>query len=272
MKKALYTLTPGRSGTVYLTALLQHNLANATVIHERTGFPHLGVNTPDASHATTFNHVGNVEPVRQFWQRKLQRDAADSAEWFVEISHHLGKAGLIENFDLLTGKREVNLVLLRRDPFKVAWSYINRFEFINNGFTWLFTLDPAYPRRIIDSTEYRKQGMFGNAIWYVNEVYARQAYYRLLLESTEGVRTHLVKLETLTTGTGAADFLGALTNRTVSPNDTKIPSPQNESGQRFFDDTVKEDAHKLLQMLWRDPDVAGAEFYHGGGRLGAPDG
>ena len=270
MKQAIYTLSPGRSGTVFLTALMQQNLAHATVYHERTGFPHFGVNTPDASHATTFNYVGNVDLVRRFWQQKLQRDAADPAHWFVEISHHLSKAGMIENFDMLRSHRHIHLILLRRDPFKVAWSYINRFEFINNGFTWLFTLDPAYPRRIIDSSEYIKQGMFGNAIWYVNEVYARQAYYRQLLKPYSEICTYSLDLADITNKRGAMRFLREMTGQALSEDQIKMPPPQNQTNQVFFNAKIAADVKKLFDKLWQDPDAAGENFFASGRRLGDP--
>ena len=270
IKQAIYTLTPGRSGTVYLAELLKQNLPDALVYHERTGFPHFGVNTPDASHATTFNHVGNVNLVKEFWRNKLARDAMENPRWFVEISHHLAKAGLIENLDALTGHRNTKLIFLRRDPFKVAWSYINRFEFINNGYTWLFSLDPAYPRRIVDSTEYCKQGVFGRSIWYVNEVYARQAYYQKLLATAESVSVYPVHLENIVEPAGAANFITNLTGIKFEPQTINLPSPQNAAPQIFFDDNVKQNVKALLDNLWQDPESAGADYFNAGHRLGEP--
>ena len=270
MKQAIYTLTPGRTGTVFLTALIKQNLANATVYHERTGFPHFGINTPDASHTTTFNHIGNVDLIQRFWTQKLKRDAENPAHWFVEISHHLAKAGMIENFHHLHNERHIHLIMLRRDPLSVAWSYINRFEFINNGYTWLFSLDPAYPRRIIDSAAFTKQGMFGNAIWYVNEVYARQAYYRCLLNSDANVSIYAIDLENIVTHSGAAEFLSVLTGTGVASGAVKMPAPQNESKAAFFDHKAKADVQQLLARLWRDPDKAGVAYFESGRRLGDP--
>ncbi|MGR8946514.1 MAG: hypothetical protein ACU84Q_00600 [Gammaproteobacteria bacterium] len=58
----------------------------------------------------------------KLWRGISLRDAAEKPPRFVEISRHLVKAGLIESFDTLIGQRKTNLILLRRDPFKVAWS------------------------------------------------------------------------------------------------------------------------------------------------------
>lgn len=268
MKNALYTVTSGRSGTKFLAELLRHNLADSLVFHERTGFPHFGVNTPDASHATTFNHVGNVSHVQSFWAKKLQRDCGESQHWVVDVSHHLAKAGLIENLSVITPSHRVTIVLLRRDPFKVAWSYINRFDFVNNGFTWLFSLDSNYPRRIIDSAAFAKQGVFGKSIWYVNEVYARQAYYRRMLKEHDNIKVLDVTLEALSEVQGALAFLTELVGKHVEANKLILPKPQNRIAQVHFDHKVKADVQKLFHQLWIDPDAAGASFYEAGGRLG----
>jgi len=269
MKKALYTVTSGRSGTAYLTELLRENLNDAEVFHERTGFPHFGVNTPDASHATTFNHVGNVAHVQRFWREKLQRDAGEEQTWFADISHHLAKAGLVENIELLLPHRQVFLVLLRRDPFSIAWSYINRFEFVNNGFTWLFSLDANYPRKIIDAKEFAKQGVFGKSIWYFNEVFARQAYYRELLSDVAGVTVLHANLSDISRPAGAAKLLEQLTGEVCEMSGVIVPPSMNASKQVYFNDNVKRDIKKLFENLWIDPDTAGWEYFQSGRRLGA---
>ena len=117
-ERLIYTVTTGRSGTVFLAELLRSNLPpeKATVIHERTGYPNFGVHTPDASHLTTFNNVGNIPLVREFFRRKLELALATPPETFVEISHFLCKAGLVENLDFVSSRAEVHLFALRRDP------------------------------------------------------------------------------------------------------------------------------------------------------------
>ncbi len=150
-KQFIYTITTGRSGTTYLTELLKRNIADAEVYHERSSYTRLGIDSPDASHFTLFNSVGNVAQVRAFWQQKFERDAAGPSSCYAELSHPLSKAGLIENLDLLEGRGVVHLILLKRDILEILWSFVNRFDFENNAFTWLFTLDPFYPNVIVRS-------------------------------------------------------------------------------------------------------------------------
>ena len=67
-KRLLYSISTGRCGTMFLANLIRANLRQdaAVVHHERTGFLNFGVHTPDLSHLTTFNTVGNVAHVREF--------------------------------------------------------------------------------------------------------------------------------------------------------------------------------------------------------------
>ena len=65
------------------------------------------------------------------------RDLETKQPVHAEISHFLCKAGLIENLPLVGGKAKVELIALKREPFKIAWSFANRFNFLNYGFTWL---------------------------------------------------------------------------------------------------------------------------------------
>ena len=104
-KTFIFTVTTGRSGTGYLTRLLSENLVDAEVHHERLGYQAFGVDTPDASHFTLFNSVGNVVQVQDFWRQKL-----------TEISHFNAKAGLIENLGGLHEHGDVHLIVLYRDP------------------------------------------------------------------------------------------------------------------------------------------------------------
>jgi hypothetical protein len=158
MKNLIFTITTGRSGTVYLTELLRRNLPNGEVHHERFGYQDFSVETPDASHFMLFNSAGNVKQVQDFWEQKLVRNVQTSADWYVEISHVLSKAGLLENLHHLAG-HAVHIVILTRNVEDVAWSFYNRFDFFNFGFTWLFSLDPRYPNKLVTSADLMKAGM-----------------------------------------------------------------------------------------------------------------
>lgn len=273
-ERLVYTVTTGRSGTVYLAELLRSNLPdeNARVIHERTGYPNFGVHTPDASHLTTFNNVGNAAPVREFFRRKLELDLAEPRATFVEISHFLCKAGLVENLDLVSSRAEVHLLALRRDPRKIAWSFINRFDFFNTGFTWLFSLDPRYPNVIVPFEPYREFGMFGAASWYVAEMFARISYYReLVAGEMPAVRWHELSLEEIVTPGGAAALLGGIGDPAcASAGAPLLPPKRNETKAEFFGDDEKKVLERIFERCWGDPDAAGREYYGSGRRLGAP--
>ncbi|MEM7699864.1 MAG: hypothetical protein AAF236_15825 [Verrucomicrobiota bacterium] len=268
-EQLVYSLSTGRCGTVYLTHLIQQNIApdRGRVYHERVGFPHFGINTPDASHLTTFNQVGNAPNVARFFQRKFERDLGTPQPTHVELSHFLGKAGLVENLAYLDGRARVDLIALRRDPYKIAWSFINRFDFINNGFTWLFSLDPAYRNVIVPSAPFREAGMFGSAVWYVAEMFARISYYRSLVESElPWIHWHETRLEEIIEPAGSIDLLNALGFET-EPESLIIPEKQNETKQEFFGEKEAAFTRKLMDRLFGDPDALGRAFFESGRRL-----
>ena len=101
---------------MFLANLFRANLPDevAAVHHERLNFLSFGVHTPDLSHMTMFNTVGNVPHIRAFWQRKLGYDQAEQAPAYVEMSHVLSKAGLFENLDLIDKDRSVDIIVLTR--------------------------------------------------------------------------------------------------------------------------------------------------------------
>jgi hypothetical protein len=268
----IYPIATGRSGTVFLTALLKENAnpQEALIFHERTGYPNFGVHTPDASHFTTYNHVGNTPLVSAFFTQKLDHDLKTAQPVHAEISHFLFKAGLIENLPLVHSKATVKLVALKRDPLKIAWSFVNRFNFFNYGFSWLFGLDPRYPNVIVPSKAFRQYGMFGSAVWYVQEIFSRMEYYRILIaETMPHVDFKYTALENIITKEGAASLLQYL-GFSVTEDSVVIPEKQNETRQRFFGDKEYEVTKNVYERLWKSPEELGREFYKAGNRLGNP--
>ncbi|MGH1368093.1 MAG: hypothetical protein ACRBCL_05705 [Maritimibacter sp.] len=243
-KKFIFPITTGRSGTVFLTELMKLNAPEAETHHERVGFQTLGLDTPDASHFTLFNSVGNVQRVQDYWKMKCDRVLASKAETYAEISHFLFKAGLIENIAPLAEAGDVQLVLLTRDPFKIQWSYVNRFEFSNFGYTWLFALDPRYPNVMVKSAPFMEHGVAGAALWYVHEVFARQEYYARLVADMPNVHIHRVDLSEITTPEGAAKLLTAL-GETTTTDTLKMPPRQNATKQMHFGEDMKNHCKRL---------------------------
>lgn len=264
--KYLFTITTGRSGTVYLTDLLKRNLTDACIFHERMGFQSLGVNTPDASHFTLFNSVGNTEKVQAFWQQKFDRDVKTPNEWYIETSHFLSKAGLMENIHLLKEHAdEIHIVHLRRHVFKTFWSYVNRFDFFNVGFTWLFTLDPRYPKKIIDSKPFLEHGMYGIALWYVMEMRCRAEYYKQIFSQDPSVHFHTIDLESIIQQHGAAAFLSQLMGEKVS--NCELPSRQNETKEEFFGEKEREYCLQLVKRFKFNPSEIAKAYIKAGFRL-----
>lgn len=268
-KQFIYTITTGRSGTAYLTELLKRNIADAEVYHERWSYTRFGIDTPDASHFTLFNSVGNVAKVRAFWQQKFERDAAGPRSCYAELSHPLPKAGLIENLDLLRGRGVVHLIVLKRDILEILWSFMNRFDFENNAFTWLFTLDPSYPNVIVRSEPLRKYGAMGIALWYIVEMFTRAEYYRLLLSGTPDVLVHDASLDEIAGAEGAAELLDRL-GVARQDNEVRLPDRKNETKSWFFGEAKHAEAKKLVNALKFDPVTMARKYYESGRRLGTP--
>lgn len=262
----IYTISTGRSGTTFLADLMRANLTGAQVHHERVGWLDLGVNCPDTSHCTRFNTLGNVEHVRAFWRRKLRADAATPCETYVETSHINAKAGLIENLDLVPEGVRIVIVALTRNPFEIAWSFYNRFDFANYAFTWLAALDPRYKNVIVSSVPFRKHGMVGSCFWYVIEMFTRAAYYRRLLADASGVAFFPATLEEIATEDGARDLMSRLHQREVDY--VRLPPQANARKQTFFDDTERKRVLRLYKGFKWDAEALASDYFDAGRRLG----
>jgi hypothetical protein len=267
-RQFLFPLTTGRSGTVFLTELLRLNWSGAEVYHERLGYETLGVDSPDASHFTRFNSVGNDDHVQAFWRQKLARLVETPSERYAEVSHFLFKAGLVENIAPLTEAGEVHLVILTRDAFKIQWSYVNRFEFSNFGFTWLFALDPRYPNTVVQSRPFMEHGVAGTSLWYVHEVFARAEYYALLTADMPNVHIHRVDLSEITRPEGAARLLAAL-GEPVAPDAVKMPPRQNATKAEMVDAKMKAYCQRLATSTPLQSEAIARQYFDSGKRLGS---
>ncbi len=222
----VFTITTGRSGTAFLAELLSANLSDAEVHHELLGWDQFGVNTPDVSHMTLFNSQGNVDKVQDFWRQKLNRIAQSSASFYVETSHLLAKAGLIENLAPLSRVGRIHLILLERDTFATIKSFRSRFDFENPGNMWMWYLDPSYPRNLCNSAEMVRLGVNGICLWYICEMRLRAAYYEKLLAQNPAIRFHRTSIEAIAGRAGAAQLLSAL--GVAKPEaEIVLPEPQN---------------------------------------------
>lgn len=268
-KDFVFTITTGRSGTEYLTELFRRNTPSAAIFHERVDFDSFGVHTPDLSHFMLFNSVGNVTKVREFWHQKLQADAETPQDWYIETSHMLAKAGLMENLDFLDGDgHTIHVVVLKRDWFSIFWSLLDRGEFrFMGGHTWLHWLDPRYFNQIVDSAPFMERGEWGCAMWYVTEVFVRAEYYKLLLAGHPAVRLHELDLEALATTAGAAAGLSAI--GALPPGAAvELPPVMNERKGDSLGAEVKSRAREFYDECSVDASALAREYYDRGRRLG----
>ncbi|MFP6743391.1 MAG: hypothetical protein VCD33_17500 [Alphaproteobacteria bacterium] len=270
-KHFVFTMTPGRSGTGYLAALLEGNGGPAdqvAVHHEFLGFDDFGRETPEMSHFTGFNCHGNTPAVRRFWEQKLGRIAATPGSHYVETSHLLMKAGLVENIDLLTDAGTVHFVVLRRDPAATVRSYRRRGDFVNRINMRLWCLDPDYPRNIVKADAAMASDKDGICLWYICEVMTRAAHYRQILAGNDRVVFHDAALETL----ADAETVNALLDGLHLPRATAnlaIPGRINESPPHFRllpDEAARIDA--VIKKYPFDPDALARDYIEKGGSLG----
>jgi hypothetical protein len=266
MKKFVFPITTGRSGTAFLTELLRANWPEAQVFHERTSYTGMGVDSPDASHLMLFNSVGNVRKVQEFWEQKFDRLLKDGTKPYAEISHFLFKAGLVENLGPLLAEGEVHLVLLTRDMSKIHWSYVNRHEFTNNGYTWLFALDPSYPSALVSSTVFKPYGSIGSALWYVYEVFTRMDYYEMLMADVPNVHIHRVDLSEIVTRKGAAKLLRAFGCDTA-PSKVTLPPKTNATPRYNYGEDTRARCLDLLQKAPLDSQSIAKTYFESGRRL-----
>lgn len=263
----VFTATTGRSGTTYLGELLRANLSDASVYHERAGYLAFGVDSPDASHFTLFNSAGNVAPVQEFWRRKTARVLAETASWYIETSHLLLKAGLLENITPLTDSGKVTVIVLRRNIADTVISFVERHDFVNPGFTWLWTLDWNYPNKIVDPKLLFRHGAAGAALWYVVEMQARAEYYKLLLEGAPNLRFVNAALEDIAISAGADQLLSTLTGRAVK--DAVVPGRANELRSHRLSEAARDNLHGLVRRTNFDPAALARVFFESGRRLGS---
>ena len=270
-RRLLYSISTGRCGTMFLANLIRANLREETAVvhHERLGFLNFGVHTPDLSHMTTFNAVGNVTHIREFWQRKLAYDQAESVPAYIEMSHVLAKAGLLENLDLIDKNRAVDIVVLTRPIEDIVWSFVNHFDFAGYGFMWPFTLDPNYPNTIL---KLRPEHLSPVRIahWYVCEMWTRAAYYEQLLRDTPNLRFHRISLTDIADERGADAFIGRLFPDERSTSFV-MPPKANETRSPYFPPAIRDEVQRICRDIPVDFGRIAAEFIRAGKRLETPE-
>lgn len=264
----VFTLTAGRTGTNWLAAMLGANLPDCEAHHEILGYDRFGHDSPDLSHLTLFNSKGNCDEVRGFWERKADRVGLCEAQWYVETSHVLMKAGLVEHLELFSRQGPVHLIVLTRDAAQIVASLTQRGDMVNVGNQWLWYLDPDYPQNILDSAPFKASGLAAIRLWYVLEIQARQGYYEAMVAEMENVHVHRYDLSVLREEAGSRSLLSDLG---CDLDTLELPAPKNitQPGRRLGSQE-KETIEKLVASIPGDAVDVGRQFFSQGFRLGQP--
>ena len=117
---------------------------------------------------------GQTKLLREFWKRKFANIELSTADVYVETSHQLAKAGLLENLDLCNCP--VTIVLLRRARLRTVASYLKVGAFSECINMWLWFLSPSYKNNIVPFDDYSRHAG-GPQFWYYDEIEARQSFY-----------------------------------------------------------------------------------------------
>lgn len=257
--RLFFTLTPGRTGTMFLAKLIQANLPHVHAHHERIQWGEWGIDHPDISHMHAFNVHGNTAHVRAFWRRKLARIEQSGAETYVETSHVLMKAGLVENLRDLAQHHEVHFLQLQR-PINETWlSFHQRQDFTNFGNMWMWYLDPRYPKNLVKSEPFVPLGAHGIRLWYLLEMRTRSAFYAQSCARHPHLHFHNLTLAQITNPATAS----AVVQRVDPSFDpaTLIMPPKANSTQRPAGEQLRNLAAQFAEKVRAYDPIAAARQY-----------
>jgi len=267
-KNFVFTVTTGRSGTLYLKELLEVNLSEIESHHEILwGFDKFGKETPDVSHFHEFNSGGNTTKIMKFWMQKFSRIAKTKSNYYVETSHLLAKAGLVENLGLLKNFGQVYLVLLKRDVLKTLISMHKRNTYLNVGNMWLWHLDPSYSKNIVNVEPYKRFELQGLRLWYIHEMRARAEYYKQLLENDKGITIVDVDIDELNDNKGVEKFLGRLGYK-AKKDKIEVLAPKHVGPKTALDPGLEEHFKKMIKSFIFSAEKLAKGYIEAGRRLG----
>lgn len=201
--KLVFTFCSGRCGTQSISGYFsQVQEEKDTIGHEFLQPDLTGEMTPGTDTLANYNCRGfRNRGVQDFWERKFTNVANLGAfqehSLYVETSHLLGKAGLVEallqqltSISFLQVKPEIYLLFPARDPLDTIASMYIRGDYhsIENRRVWY--LEPTYQRNLIlydapdlpfdDSSEDMR---INHIAWYYWEMRVRQTMWiNLLME------------------------------------------------------------------------------------------
>lgn len=268
-KHFIFTITPGRTGTLYLTNLLGANLPDCQAHHELIfGFDKFGVDTPEISHFHTFNSKGNTTKIQKFWKRKLTKIGKTKTRYYVETSHLLAKAGLVENLDYLKKYGKIHLIILKRDLLKIILSLHNRLDLINIGSAWMWFLDPAYPRKLVNPQNFADLGTYRTRFWYLCEMFTRAEYYKQLLKADKKILFHEYDIEQLNSKKQVRTLLVNLGFKKSEASIIIPPKANQYEFKREMDNKTLNQLKQTIKNMDFDPVEIAQNMIKSGERIG----
>ena len=161
-KKIIFTVTPGRSGTTYLTKLLA-TVPDVTSLHEPA---------PNFYYAMRLAQEHPIAAYNFLYQYKIPAIIQCSTPVYAESSHLTCK-GFIEPM-IRMGLRP-HLITLRRQPREVAWSFLGKKNIPTRTGTD-YVLQPS-DRGVVPLLNWETLSDYQLCYWYALEIERRQHLY-----------------------------------------------------------------------------------------------
>jgi hypothetical protein len=214
-KTLIFTVTPGRSGTKYLTALLG-SVPGIAAHHE-----------PMPDFVTAMRRGQQDPEIALAFLRdvKLPGIAAMPSPIYAETSHLFCK-GFLEPAILL-GLRP-KLIVLRRPPSEVAWSLLERDTIpTRTPYGCLYLLDPRDPG-VMPLPGWERMTDYQLCFWYALEIERRQLRYAAF-----AAQLGLACFEVLQRDLGRSDVFAAMLNTLgIAMNGAAASDHESISGVR----------------------------------------
>ena len=178
-RTCIFSLTGGRTGTKFLSLLISEN-TDSISIHESLRAVDFGTRMPDIRTMRLFNETGFNSEIKSFWRLKFS--LIPKTKNFCETNHTLSKCGLIEHImsSEILQSETIIISLSRSDKVRHAISHLKRGDFQNKTIDWQWYLSEQYKNLIVNPKPFLEFGRPGYIYWYIEEISARQEYYKQL--------------------------------------------------------------------------------------------
>lgn len=190
--------------------------------------------TPSVPVLLAYNHYGFNDEVHAFWSRKWADILRQPSQVWVETSHLLLKAGLIEALELLDPTHEIHLVALTRDRKSLVRSYLERGDFQRYGERQMWYLDPTAPRHLVPVPPSLATTSLGLSAWYTLEIEARTELARRQVARQPNIHYHALQTRELSGSPALLSLLSAL-RPSITTENVRLPPPLNRGRGTEYD-------------------------------------